>query len=267
MDLRHTRTRGWTGSVHLPVGRPRRPGLGSASSAATPRGSVFGIDTSNSGGLFARPCLAQLEEDIDSYLPSRLIVRVAADWAAQDLGSLLATLDVHPRVPMQILRHSKIAVTIGDLHRDTLARHPRRLKKLGRWDAVHSSDCEWAKVGQTRGSQVALNGSDDARPLTGNPWKHRVSSSSGTGQPGCGPSCPKINSGGSTAPSPPPPNSASSPGCSVTLSDGTWAPGSDGVGRFVGRVPAVSAFCVCILGLRSRYLCRQNVRSPVAVHS
>jgi len=27
-------------------------------------------------------------------------------------GSLLAALDVHPRVAMQILRHSKIAVTI-----------------------------------------------------------------------------------------------------------------------------------------------------------
>ena len=32
--------------------------------------------------------------------------------ARKTCGSLLATLDVHPRVAMQILRHSKIAVTM-----------------------------------------------------------------------------------------------------------------------------------------------------------
>jgi hypothetical protein len=32
--------------------------------------------------------------------------------ARKTCGSLLATLDVHPRVAMQILRHGKIAVTM-----------------------------------------------------------------------------------------------------------------------------------------------------------
>ena len=41
-------------------------------------------------------------------------------------GSLLAALDVHPRVAMQILRHSKIADHDGDLHRGTLGGYPRR---------------------------------------------------------------------------------------------------------------------------------------------
>ena len=33
-------------------------------------------------------------------------------WCPKTCGSLLAALDVHPRVAMQILRHSKIAVTM-----------------------------------------------------------------------------------------------------------------------------------------------------------
>jgi integrase len=48
-------------------------------------------------------------------------------------GSLLAALDVHPRVAMQILRHSKIAVTMeiytevpSDATRDAL-------RKLSDW--------------------------------------------------------------------------------------------------------------------------------------
>jgi hypothetical protein len=37
---------------------------------------------------------------------------LAVHDARRTCGSLLATLEVHPRVAMQILRHSKIAVTI-----------------------------------------------------------------------------------------------------------------------------------------------------------
>jgi hypothetical protein len=37
--------------------------------------------------------------------------RCIGPWA-KTCGSLLAALDVHPRVAMQILRHSKIAVTM-----------------------------------------------------------------------------------------------------------------------------------------------------------
>ncbi|WP_280724566.1 tyrosine-type recombinase/integrase [Kitasatospora sp. MAA4] len=46
-------------------------------------------------------------------------------------GSLLAALDVHPRVAMQILRHSKIAITM-EIYTFVPSEDTRRaLKKLG----------------------------------------------------------------------------------------------------------------------------------------
>ena len=54
-------------------------------------------------------------------------------------GSLLAALDVHPRVAMQILRHSKIAVTMevyshipSDVTREALRKLGDQLDDLGR---------------------------------------------------------------------------------------------------------------------------------------
>lgn len=47
-------------------------------------------------------------------------------------GSLLAALDVHPRVAMQILRHSKIAVTM-EIYTHVPSESTRRaLRKLGK---------------------------------------------------------------------------------------------------------------------------------------
>ncbi|MFD5111149.1 tyrosine-type recombinase/integrase [Streptomyces sp. NPDC058391] len=49
-------------------------------------------------------------------------------------GSLLAALDVHPRIAMQILRHSKIAVTM-EVYTHILSEATRRLgKHLGTQD-------------------------------------------------------------------------------------------------------------------------------------
>src|SRR5579864_3565837 len=48
-------------------------------------------------------------------------------------GSLLAALDVHPRVAMQILRHSKIAVTMEIYTEVPSAATREALKKLGDW--------------------------------------------------------------------------------------------------------------------------------------
>ena len=48
-------------------------------------------------------------------------------------GSLLAALDTHPRVAMQILRHSKIAVTM-EIYTAVLSAATRdALRKLGEW--------------------------------------------------------------------------------------------------------------------------------------
>jgi len=48
-------------------------------------------------------------------------------------GSLLAALDVHPRVAMQILRHSKIAVTMEIYTEVPSAATREALGKLGQW--------------------------------------------------------------------------------------------------------------------------------------
>jgi integrase len=48
-------------------------------------------------------------------------------------GSLLAALDVHPRVAMQILRHSKIAITMEIYTEVPSAVTREALRKLGQW--------------------------------------------------------------------------------------------------------------------------------------
>jgi integrase len=48
-------------------------------------------------------------------------------------GSLLAALDVHPRVAMQILRHSKIAVTMEIYTEVPSAATREALSKLSQW--------------------------------------------------------------------------------------------------------------------------------------
>jgi len=48
-------------------------------------------------------------------------------------GSLLAALDVHPRVAMQILRHSKIAITMEIYTEIPSASTREALRKLGQW--------------------------------------------------------------------------------------------------------------------------------------
>ena len=48
-------------------------------------------------------------------------------------GSLLAALEVHPRVAMQILRHSKIAVTMEIYTEVPSAATRDAHKRLGQW--------------------------------------------------------------------------------------------------------------------------------------
>ena len=52
---------------------------------------------------------------------------------AKTCGSLLAALDVHPRVAMQILRHSKIAVTMEIYTEVPSAATRDALRRLGQW--------------------------------------------------------------------------------------------------------------------------------------
>jgi integrase len=58
---------------------------------------------------------------------------ISVHGALKTCGSLLAALEVHPRVAMQILRHSRIAVTIEIYTEIPSAATRDALKKLGRW--------------------------------------------------------------------------------------------------------------------------------------
>ena len=73
----------------------------------------------------------------DRCIIAARVPRITVHGTRKTCGSLLAALDVHPRVAMQILRHSKIAVTMeiytevpSDATRDAL----RKLSELARHD-------------------------------------------------------------------------------------------------------------------------------------
>jgi integrase len=61
------------------------------------------------------------------------VPRITVHGARKTCGSLLAALDVHPRVAMQILRHSKIALTMEIYTEVPSAATRDALKKLGSW--------------------------------------------------------------------------------------------------------------------------------------
>ena len=61
------------------------------------------------------------------------VSKITVHGARKTCGSLLAALDVHPRVAMQILRHSKIAVTMEIYTEIPSAATREALRKLGRW--------------------------------------------------------------------------------------------------------------------------------------
>jgi integrase len=69
----------------------------------------------------------------DRRITRAKVPRITVHDARRTCGSLLATLDVHPRVAMQILRHSKIAVTMEIYTEVPSAATRAALKKLGRW--------------------------------------------------------------------------------------------------------------------------------------
>lgn len=61
------------------------------------------------------------------------VPRITVHGTRKTCGSLLAALDVHPRVAMQILRHSKIAVTMEIYTEVPSAATREALRKLGQW--------------------------------------------------------------------------------------------------------------------------------------
>jgi integrase len=69
----------------------------------------------------------------DRCIARAAVPRITVHGTRKTCGSLLAALDVHPRVAMQILRHSKIAVTMEIYTEIPSAATREALKKLGEW--------------------------------------------------------------------------------------------------------------------------------------
>ena len=69
----------------------------------------------------------------DRCIIAARVPRITVHGTRKTCGSLLAALDVHPRVAMQILRHSKIAVTM-EIYTDVPSEATRdALRKLSDW--------------------------------------------------------------------------------------------------------------------------------------
>lgn len=90
------------------------------------------------------------------------VPRIPVHWTRHTCGSLLAALDVHPRVAMQILRHSKIEITMEiythvptDLTRKALRRLGRHLDAVAGTDPPDAASHPRAHAGDAR--QDGLN--------------------------------------------------------------------------------------------------------------
>jgi integrase len=69
----------------------------------------------------------------DRCIGKAQVTRITVHGTRKTCGSLLAALDVHPRVAMQILRQSKIAVTMEIYTEVPSAATRAALKRLGQW--------------------------------------------------------------------------------------------------------------------------------------
>ena len=69
----------------------------------------------------------------DRCIVEAQVPRITVHGTRKTCGSLLAALDVHPRVAMQILRHSKIAVTMEIYTEVPSAATRDALPQVGHW--------------------------------------------------------------------------------------------------------------------------------------
>jgi integrase len=83
----------------------------------------------------SRPAMEprNFSRSFDRCIVKAQVPRITVHGTRKTCGSLLAALDVHPRVAMQILRHSKIAVTMEIYTEVPSAATRDALKRLGQW--------------------------------------------------------------------------------------------------------------------------------------
>jgi len=80
-----------------------------------------------------RPPLRNFNRSFDRRIVKAGVSKIPVHGTRKTCGTLLAALEVHPRVAMQILRHSNIAVTM-DIYTEVPSDATRKaLKRLGKW--------------------------------------------------------------------------------------------------------------------------------------
>jgi integrase len=73
------------------------------------------------------------DRSFDRRIATADVSRITRHSTRKTCGSLLAALDVHPRVAMQILRHSRVAITMEIYTEVPSAATREALRKLGQW--------------------------------------------------------------------------------------------------------------------------------------
>jgi integrase len=76
---------------------------------------------------------SNFDRSFDRRIAKAAVPKITRHSTRKTCGSLLAALEVHPRVAMQILRHSKIAITMEIYTEVPSAATREALHKLGQW--------------------------------------------------------------------------------------------------------------------------------------
>ena len=127
-------------SVERNVSQRAVPGTARGASSASGRGAICFVDghlppagsqTFPSTGTAIEP--RNFSRSFDRCLAKAQVPRITVHGTRKTCGSLLAALDVHPRVAMQILRHSKIAVTMEIYTEVPSAATRDALRRLSQW--------------------------------------------------------------------------------------------------------------------------------------
>ena len=104
--------------------------------------------------------------------------RITVHGTRKTCGTLLAALDVHPRVAMQILRHSRISVTMEIYTEATSDGHARRAQAAWRGrlepaDAGGEGDDAPREADDGEDERPRMSGATGAGPRERFPWPDR----------------------------------------------------------------------------------------------
>ena len=136
-QLLRSRTKTDSSEAPLPSPTSASPRSSSASNSRTPTMSgrkgldQYGLVFTTRHGTPIEP--RNFNRSFDRRITKAQVSKITVHGARKTCGSLLATLEVHPRVAMQILRHSKIAITMEIYTEVPSAATRAALKKLGQW--------------------------------------------------------------------------------------------------------------------------------------